>query len=125
MSEYPDDADPNQYLNMAAEELSSENRKNAQSLISFFGEEVVKGLFSKTWQLREEALTQIESLVVNKRSGLSKEEAFLNAIGAVRFTILDKMAGVSHKSMFLMSSVCREFPNLNLDGGQRSQLTQY
>jgi hypothetical protein len=51
-------------------------------------------LFSSTWKLREEGLQDLEDMIINKRRP-NKEEAFVNGVGAVRFTITDKMAGVS------------------------------
>ena len=55
MSEYPDDMDPDRGL--MAEQLTPNERQIAQPLIDQFGEDAVKKLFSKTWQLREEALS--------------------------------------------------------------------
>ena len=49
MSEYPDGQDPNDIGQKQVEELSHENRKNAQPLIDIFGEQDVGKLFSKTW----------------------------------------------------------------------------
>ena len=56
-SEYPDGHDPNAGGQMPVEELSHENRKAAEPLIDMFGEEEITKLFSKTWQLRDEAIT--------------------------------------------------------------------
>ena len=115
MSEYPDGQDPNDVGQMQVEELSHENRKNAQPLIDMFGEEDVGKLFSKTWQLREEAIGSIENQVMNENS----DEAFVNAVGVVRFTIQDKMAGVAQRSMNFMANVCSSFPDVRLDGPLR------
>ena len=41
LSEYPEGTDPNSYLDTQADPLSTENRKNAASLIDAFGEGVV------------------------------------------------------------------------------------
>jgi hypothetical protein len=53
--------------------------------------------------LREDGLNTVEGLVFNGGSKLRDSEAFVNSIGAVYFTILDKMAGVSSKSMNLLA----------------------
>ena len=115
MTEYPDDDPRNQ--GMAAEELSGDNRKAAQPLIDMFGEDVVKKLFSRTWQLKEEGLGEIEDEVLNNQRKYNREDAFVNAVGAVRFTIGDKMAQVIQRSCLLLSNVCQAFPNVGIDGG--------
>lgn len=63
----------------------------ARPLIQTFGDHVIRKIFSKTWQFREEGLNEIEQMVM---SGEVQDEAkgFVNAIGAVRYTIGDKMA---------------------------------
>lgn len=49
LSEYPEGEEPQVNENLNVEELSSEDRKNAQTLIDMYGEETVQKLFSKTW----------------------------------------------------------------------------
>jgi hypothetical protein len=56
-------------------------------------------LFSKTWQFREEALNIIEEEAVNNGRNYDSDELFVNSIGAVRFTIQDKMAQVLQRSI--------------------------
>ena len=58
MSEYPDDDDQKDSVG-EAEPLSTEDRKVAGLIIDVYGEEIAKKIFSKTWQLREEGLTEI------------------------------------------------------------------
>ena len=62
---------------------------------------------------------------MNEQVAAGPDEAFVNAVGAVRFSIQDKMAGVNQKSMNFMTAVCSAFPNVSLDGGQRSQFNGY
>jgi hypothetical protein len=69
---------------MPAEELSAENRKAAEPLVDMFGEEEIRKLFSKTWQLRDEAISSIEAMVMNERDS---DGAFVNGVGVVRFTV--------------------------------------
>jgi len=66
-------------------------------LIDLYGEQLVRKLFSKTWQLREEALNEIEEESSAGRYG--DEEAFVNGVGAVKLTVQDKMAGVGQRAM--------------------------
>jgi len=94
MSEYPDGEDPGQNQSQAIEQLTADTRKNSQLLIDTFGEMLVRKLFSKTWQLRDEALADIEDEVINQNKHRA-DEAFVSSIGAVNFTISDKMAGVA------------------------------
>jgi len=95
MAEYPEDGEEeNNYDGQEAEPLGVEHRKQAQPLIDEFGEDVVRKLFSSIWKLREEGLIDLEDMIINKRRP-NKDEAFVNGVGAVRFTIQDKMAGVS------------------------------
>ena len=48
LSEYPEGADPAQYLGQA-EALNADQRKQASVLIDTFGEPLVQKLLSKTW----------------------------------------------------------------------------
>jgi hypothetical protein len=73
--------------------------KASEPLIDIFGEQVIRKLFSKTWQFREEALNIIEEEAVNNGRNYDSDELFVNSIGAVRFTIQDKMAQVLQRSI--------------------------
>jgi hypothetical protein len=63
-------------------------------LIQVFGEGLTRKIFSKTWQFREEGLAEVENMISSGRIP-DEARAFVNAIGAVRFTIGDKMAQVA------------------------------
>ena len=117
MSEYPDGEDPNQGVSDEVGEISAQNLKVALPLINCFGDLVIRKLFSKTWQHREEALNEIEDLAINGNQ-IGEEDAFLNSIGAINFTINDKMAVPSQKAINFLSVVCETFPNVQLDGKQ-------
>ena len=80
---------------------------------------LVRKLFSKTWQLREEALNDIEDEVINQNKH-RPDEAFVASIGAVNFTIGDKMAGVAQRAMNLLATVCNSFQDVNVGGGYRN-----
>ena len=99
-------------------------RKEAQPLIDAFGEMTVRNLFSKTWQNRDQAIEEIENIVLNERS-LGSEEAFTNSVGALRYTVADKMSAVGQKAMHLFSAVTQSFPNVNLTGAFRNQFNTY
>ena len=63
----------------------------ARPLIQVFGEPVIRKIFSKTWQFREEGLNEIEQSVLGREIS-DEAKGFVNAIGAIRYTIGDKMA---------------------------------
>ena len=77
-----------------AEELTGDKIVQAQPLMAVFGPEEVKKIFSRTWQLREEGINNIENQVLNE-GGLNEGKAFANGIGVVRYTVGDKMAQVA------------------------------
>lgn len=60
-------------------------------MIAVFGASDVKKIFSRTWQLREEGINNIESMILNE-GGLNEGKAFVNGIGIVKYTVGDKMA---------------------------------
>lgn len=60
-------------------------------MLSIFQESDVKKVFSKTWQLREEGISNIENMILNETPS-NEAKAFVNGIGIVRYTIGDKMA---------------------------------
>lgn len=74
--------------------------------------------------MREEALSTIEEMVLNKNR-MQDDDAFVNSVGAVYFTILDKMAGVSNRAMSLLSTVCRHFKSVSLNSSLRNQVNTY
>ena len=88
----------------------------AAPLIDLFGEEVIQKLFASTWQLREEALSIINDEITQNSSQYRKEEAFVNAVGAVKFTIQDKSVSVAQRAALLLASTCKTYSNIRLDG---------
>ena len=51
-----------------------------------FGEPLVRKVFSKTWQFREEGINGIENMILNE-GGINEGKAFVNGIGVVRYTV--------------------------------------
>mmetsp|Transcript_26653 Transcript_26653/g.40657 ORF Transcript_26653/g.40657 Transcript_26653/m.40657 type:complete len:138 (-) Transcript_26653:312-725(-) len=62
-------------------------------------------------------------MLQNDSRHIIKSEGFINAMGAVKFTIMDKMANVAFKSMQLLISACRIYPKVNADSDK--QFTEY
>lgn len=124
MSEYPDGEEQPTFDPNALEPLSNEDHKNYQPLVEEFGEPLVQKLCSKTWQQRDEAIGELmEELIDSKRHG--EEEGFVNGCGAVKITIVDKMAGVSQKAMNLLASLCETYTRVNLSGRLKTQFAGY
>jgi len=78
-----------------------------------FGEAITRKIFSKTWQFREEGLAEVENMI-NLGRIQDEARAFVNSIGAIRYTIGDKMAQVAQKSMNFLITVCNMMnPNIS------------
>jgi hypothetical protein len=90
----------NQLNSDDAEPIEGQNAINAEPLVRFFGEQNIRKIFSKTWQKRDDGIKALENDIVNEGK-YSQDEggAFVNGVGAVRFTVQDKMASVAHKSI--------------------------
>jgi hypothetical protein len=67
-------------------------------LVAVFGESTVRKVFSKVWQFREEAVTVIENEIINEGKH-NEAKAFVGGVGVARYTVGDKMAQVSQRSM--------------------------
>ena len=85
----------------------------SRPLIQAFGEQVVRKIFSKTWQFRDEGLNDVEQMVMGREVS-DEAKGFVNAIGAVRYTLGDKMAQVAQKSMTVLINLCKgSTPTIN------------
>lgn len=89
-------------------------------MIDVFGEDAMRKIFSSTWALREEGINDVDDLLRNAGRRNEAGEYFVNAVGVSRLTIQDKMAGVAQRSMGFLATVCRLFPDVQLDGQQRT-----
>ena len=89
MSEYPEGQEPE--MDMQAEQLTPELRKEAADVIDFFGEPLVQKLYSRTWQLREEAIADMEDITVKASDS---EGVFTATVLAVSLIINDRNANV-------------------------------
>jgi len=49
----------------------------------------------------------------------------VNAVGAVRYTVQDKMASVAHKSICFFIELLRDFQDVELDGRLKSELQAF
>lgn len=65
-------------------------------LIGILGEVTCKKLFSKNWNMRDDALKYINESIKSRRQGLpgSESDQLVAVLGAVNFTISDKISTV-------------------------------
>lgn len=102
------------------EPLSNHAATKADALLPTLGEDIVRRLFSKTWQFREDALHKIEKELAGGQLFQSVDNAtvFSVVLGAVRHTIPDKVAQVAISSMDLAKSLIEQIDprRVNLRG---------
>lgn len=91
-----------------AEKLSGENAKFAEPLIPYLGEEICEKIFSKNWNAREDGIATLEK-EVRRDSGLLKTDdpgaLFTAILGAVSYTVADKIIQVSQKAMAVIQAL--------------------
>ena len=75
------------------EPIAPDKQGQAQPLIAIFGEPNIRKIFSRTWGLREEGISNVEDEILNMNK-YDESEAFTGGIGVVRNTIGDKISGV-------------------------------
>lgn len=97
------------------EPLSGQQSKQAEPFLHILSEPIVKRLFSKNWQFREEGLSKIQSELSSGSSSsifqdLDPWEVYTGTLGGVRYTIGDKVSQVSMKSMGLLSYLFKTIP---------------
>lgn len=77
----------------------------AQPLIEVFGEPVIRKIFSRTWNLREQGLGEIEEDIMRGyKTNIS--DTFMAAVSIVKSTIGDKIIGVCQRSIQLLINIC-------------------
>ena len=70
----------------------------AAPLIELFGEPVIRKIFSRTWNLREQGIAEIEEEILRGyKSDIT--ETFLGAVSIVKHTINDKIIGVCQRAI--------------------------
>jgi len=104
-----DEEQPKRY-NLDSMDLDEETMALAQPMISVFGLDIMKKLFSADWHLREEALRDIEREVkLGSNSALCgslpNEEIFTAAMLAVSHGISDKISQVIYAGFDLNNSI--------------------
>ena len=89
----------------------------AAPLIDVFGEPVIRKIFSRTWNLREQGLSEIEEEIMRGyKSNLS--DTFMAAITIVKQSISDKIIGVCQRAIQLLINVCNQLTEVKLSPSQ-------
>ena len=96
------------------EKISPAMMQTAQPLIEMFGEPVIRKIFSRTWTLREEGISEIEEQIISGRNP-GKPEIFMGAVNLVKITIVDKIIGVCQRAIQFLITICTTIPNVKLN----------
>jgi hypothetical protein len=73
---------------------------------------VIRMIFSRTWNLREKGIDQIEEKY--QQNIADESEGFVASVAVVRHTIGDKIIGVCTRSILFLTNICRSSdPSLN------------
>ena len=102
--------DPGEYDPRNPDEFTAQTAKLADPLIGVLGEDIARRLFSRTWQMREEALMKIKvQLEAGSGSelfgGVDKSQVMTAVLGSIRHTVLDKVSQVSMRSMEVIQTL--------------------
>ncbi|CAG9321572.1 unnamed protein product [Blepharisma stoltei] len=97
-------------LDNPPEPLGVQQSKFADPLLPILGEDLCRRIFSKAWQFREDGLGIIQNEVSQGSSsqifgGSDNSNIYSGVLGAVRYTVGDKVAQVSLKSMGLINTL--------------------
>ena len=89
------------------ENLGIQQEKFAEPFIHILGENICKQIFSKTWNFREEGLGKIQTELSKGSSSeifgeIENTDIYTAVLGAIRYTIGDKIAQVTLKAMGLL-----------------------
>lgn len=105
-----DNGEPGEYDPRGPDDFTAQNAKLADPLIGVLGEDICKRLFSRSWQMREEALMKIKTqLEAGSGSelfgGVDRTQVMTVVLGAIRYTVLDKVSQVSMRSMEVIQTL--------------------
>jgi len=113
-----------------AEKLSPTNQKLAEHILPIIGEELCKKVFSKHWNLREDALKTLapeiskipqSKIIKNDDSGVT----FIALLGVINYTIVDRISQVTTKSLALLKNIMTLKPNMANTTSLKNDLTIY
>ena len=89
------------------EPLNSAQSQQAEPFLHILTEYLCKRIFSRTWQFREEGLDEIQTELKQGEDSqifqdLHPQQVYFGVLGAIKYTIADKVSQVSIKSMNLL-----------------------
>ena len=96
-----------------AEPLTGNSANYAEPLVPFLGEDICRKIFSKNWNAREEGMTTLETETTRDSGVLNSQDPgalFAAVMGAVSYTVSDKIIQVSQKSMTLLTTLLNKPP---------------
>lgn len=110
-----DDDAPGRGNSSSPEPLSGQQSKQAEPFLHILTEPIVKRLFSKNWQFREEGLSRIQSELSSSSSSeifqdLEPWQIYSGTLGGIRYTVGDKVSQVSMKAMGLLAYLFKVLP---------------
>jgi centrosomal protein CEP104 len=110
-----EDDNPNRGNASSPEPLSGQQLKQAEPFAHILTEPIVKRIFSKNRQNREEGLSRVQNELGSRQSSeifqeFEPWEVYTGVLGAVRYTIGDNISQVSMKSMGLLAFLIKSLP---------------
>ncbi|KAM3137982.1 hypothetical protein pb186bvf_009877 [Paramecium bursaria] len=103
--------------NYNLEPLSGEVLQRATPLIPILTEEFCKMIFSKTWGAREDGLKWLE-VQINRPTDVNAQDLsvlFVSAMGAINYTIHDKIAAVSQRAVSVLQALLAKHAKLKIN----------
>eukprot|EP00828_Plagiopyla_frontata_P002915 TRINITY_DN10677_c0_g1_i2.p1 TRINITY_DN10677_c0_g1~~TRINITY_DN10677_c0_g1_i2.p1 ORF type:complete len:384 (-),score=74.94 TRINITY_DN10677_c0_g1_i2:587-1738(-) len=98
------------------EELTEDVHAACVPLLGVLGDVCCKKLFSKNWNMRDDGLKWIHEQIKSRRGGLqgSEPDQLVAILGAINFTIGDKISSVYMSSVSLLISTLDRFSRIKL-----------
>lgn len=110
-----EDENPTRGNASSPEPLTGQQLKQAEPIAHILTEPIVKRVFSKNRQLREEGLSRIQAELTSRSSSeifqeIENWEIYSGVLGAVRYTIADNISQISMKAMGLLGVLLKSIP---------------
>jgi hypothetical protein len=105
--------------------LVGDNYKKAETLIPILTEEFCKMIFSKSWNTKEEGLLWLETQIARPKDVNAQDVSvfFIACMGAVSFTINDRVAAVYGKAISVLQALLAKHQKLKV--AKRGDFNEY
>ncbi|CAD8188747.1 unnamed protein product [Paramecium pentaurelia] len=115
-NQYPDD-DKQQQQQYTTEPLTGDSLQKAEPLIPILTEEFCQKIFSKQWGAREDGLKWLEDQIGRPTQVNSQDPSifFLSSIASINYTLGDKVAAVSIRSLSVLQSLLAKYPKIKIN----------